>query len=392
MLNTMRKHLSIYSINHFISGLIIILVGYTASVALIFQAAQTVGANLPEATSWIFAVCMAMGIASALFSLYWKIPVVMAWSTPGVALLIISAQGINLKQMIGVFVFVSLLTVLTGLTGAFEKLMRYVPIGISSALLAGVLVQLTINIFPFFKTQPLLITAMFVTYWVFKYLNSRFVMFMVVLVGIMVAYFLNLLSFENYQFEFFKPVFTFPDFDFKSIIGVGIPLYLVTMTGQNIPGYTIAKNHGYNLPISKILTGSGIIYFFMSFFGCFSLNLAALTAAIAMDKDVDKDQEKRYLASVTSGLISIAIALFAGSIAYLLHLFPKELTLTIAGLALIGTTTNSLKSAFANYKHSEIIFIVFCVAASGVQFLGMNSAFWSFIIGFILNLIFNKQK
>lgn len=387
-----KKIIDDYTLNHLLAGIITILVGYTASIALIFQAAQVAGANLEQTTSWIFAVCLSMGLTSFIFSLYWKIPVVTAWSTPGVVLLISSLEGVTLPQVIGAFVVMSVLTIILGVFGLFEKMIKYTPMELSSALLAGVLMQLTINVFGYMKSQPILVGVMFLVYWLFKYFNSKYIMVMVVLSGIIASYFLGKLQLDNFALHFVNPVFIFPEFNLKVIMSIAIPLFLVTMTGQNIPGYTIAKSHGYNLPASKIMMGVGFSQLVLSCYGCFSTNIGALTASISMTDEVDRDPSKRYLATVTSGVLSIIIALFAGSIAYFLHLFPNELIMSIAGIALISTTAQSLRTAFSKTENLEIIFITFCIAASGVNFFGMSSAFWSFLVGTLLFNLFSRRK
>ena len=372
-----------YSINHLVAGFIAVLVGYTSSAAIIFQAASSVGASAAEIGSWMFALGIGMGITSICLSLFYKMPLFIAWSTPGAALLVTSLMGVSLAEATGAFILSSALILVSGITGVFERMMKHIPLGIASAMLAGILLQFGLDIFRAMTSDFALVAIMGLSYLAMKRTGSKYTVMVVLIAGVIWAGFNGALDFSQFQWQLATPVFTTPEFNPATLISIGIPLFIVTMTSQNIPGVAVLRAHGYEPPISSTVTWTGLSSLLLAPFGGYALNLAAITAAICMGPDVDRDPAKRYWASVSGGGLYILLGLFGATVSALFFAFPQELVLAIAGLALLGTIGNSLKTALSHDADREASLITFLVAASGITLFGIGAAFWALVAGIL---------
>lgn len=381
-----------YTINHLTAGFVTVLVGFTASVALVLQAAKAAGGSDLDAASWVFALCFGMSILGIYFSLKYRIPILIAWSTPGAALLILGLQGFSLSEAIGSFVGASVLTFIFGVTGWFEKFIHRIPLQIASAMLAGVLFKFGLDVFINLKTSLSLGLILIFGYLIAKRLLPRYTMVVVLLVGMMTVFLQQGFSPETFQFHFVKPIFTAPTLTWKAFIGLSLPLFIVTMTAQNIPGIAIMRSYQYHPPTSKIISGLGLANLILAPFGAFALNLAAITAAISMGPNVDPDAGQRYKAAVTAGIFYLIMALFAGSVAMMFTSFPQQFVMTVAGLALLGTIGSALSTALSQEKMKESALITFLVAISGIQFLGVAAAFWSLVAGLVSYVILEYKR
>ncbi len=381
-----------FTLSTLVAGLIAVLVGYTSSAVIVFQAAAAAGASSAEASSWLGILCVSMGILTVVLSLKYKSPVMFAWSTPGAALLIGSLHGELLSDVIGAFVFSSLLVLLSGVTGFFEKIMKKIPVGIASAMLAGILLHFALDVFTSMKTHMLLVMSMFIVYAVGKRFFARFNIVVVLCVGMMVAWLQGLMNFTPIEFGLMKPVFTTPTLNWQVLFSIGLPLFVVTMTSQNMTGLAVMRANHYRPEVSKLITYSGLTNLLVAPFGGYALNLSALTAAICMGPEADPDPKKRYTAAISSGLIYIPVGLFSGAVVGVFNAFPKELVMAIAGLALMGTINNGLMSAVTHEEDREAAMITFFVTASGVMLFGISSAFWGLVAGSLASFIFKFKK
>lgn len=363
------------------AGFVTVLVGITSSAVIIFQAAAAAGATPAEISSWMLALGIGMGITCIGLSLRYKTPIVTAWSTPGAALLVTSLAGVPMSAAIGAFLFSAALITLCGVTGWFERAMDKIPLSIAAAMLAGILARFGMDVFVAMKLQFWLVFAMFVVYLLCKRLLPRYAIIVVLVLGIAVSATQGLLHFENFHVAFAKPVFTAPTFSWATLIGVGIPLFVVTMASQNAPGVAVIRASGYDTPISPLITWTGVTNFVLAPFGCFSLNLAAITAAICMGKEAHEDPGKRYWAGIAAGVFYLLVGIFGATVGALFAAFPKELILAIAGLALFGTIANGLTAAMSNDRQREAALITFLVTASGVSLFGIGAAFWGLLAG-----------
>lgn len=374
------------------AGFVTVLVGYTSSAAIIFEAARSAGASQAMIASWLMALGIAMGITCIGLSLRYRVPVVTAWSTPGAALLITSLSGVSMPEAIGAFVFSAALIVLAGVTGWFEKALNRIPLPMAAAMLAGILVKFGINVFTAMQTELTLVLAMFVAYLLAKRLLPRYAIVLVLLLGCVIAAKLGLLQLGEVTLTLATPVWTTPQFTPGVLLGVGLPLFVVTMASQNIPGVATLHANGYRPPVSALMTGTGVVNLLLAPFGCFAVNLAAITAALCMGKDAHEDPARRYLASVAAGAFYLLLGLFGATVGALFAAFPKALVLAIAGLALFGTIAGGLATAMKDDAMREPALITFLITASGVSLAGIGSAFWGLAGGVLALLILNARR
>jgi benzoate membrane transport protein len=382
------------SLPSFTAGFVAVLVGFTSSVAIVFQAAVAFGATPAQITSWMWALGIGMGLCSALPSLWLRKPVMVAWSTPGAAVLAVAATGFNMSDAVGAFMISAVLITLCGVTGLFEKLMHRIPVAIASALLAGVLARFGLQGFVAAQTALPMVVLMLATYLLGKRFLPRYAIPMTLLVAIIYAAARGQLNLSLVQFSLAVPVFTAPSFSLSAAVSLALPLFIVTMASQNLPGVAAIRAAGYDMPLSKIISMTGVATFLLAPFGGFALNLSAITAAICMGKEAHPDPERRYTAAVTCGVIYVGIGLFGAVVTALLAAFPKELIAAIAGLALLSTISAGLVSALGDEKHREAAIITFLVTLSGIVIAGIGSAFWGVVAGtlalFVQNLRTSK--
>ncbi len=380
------------SLSTFTAGFVAVLVGFTSSVAIVFQAAQAFNATPAQITSWMWALGLGMGLCSVLPSLWLRKPVMVAWSTPGAAVLAVAASGYSMNEAVGAFMVSAVLITLCGVTGVFEKLMHRIPVAIASALLAGVLARFGLQGFGAAQSALPLVGLMLVAYLLGKRFVPRYAVPLTLLAAVAYVAARGQFSVANLQFSLAVPVFTSPVFNLSAVVSLALPLFVVTMASQNLPGVAAIRAAGYDLPLSKIITLTGVATLVLAPFGGFALNLSAITAAICMGKEAHPDPARRYTAAVSCGAIYIGIGLFGAVVTGLLAAFPKELIAAIAGLALLGTISNGLASALVDEKHREAATITFLVTLSGVVIAGVGSAFWGVVAGALALFVQNLRR
>jgi benzoate membrane transport protein len=380
------------SLSTFTAGFVAVLVGFTSSVAIVFQAAQAFHATPEQITSWMWALGLGMGVCTAVPSIWLRKPVMIAWSTPGAAVLAVAASGYNMHDAVGAFIVSAVLVTLCGLTGIFEKLMHRIPVAIASALLAGVLARFGLQGFSAAQTALPLVLLMLGSYLLGKRFMPRYAVPITLLIAILYAAIRGQMAWTSLAFSFATPVFTMPAFSMTAAISLALPLFVVTMASQNLPGVAAIRAAGYDMPLSKIISMTGIATILLAPFGGFALNLSAITAAICMGPEAHPEPARRYTAAVCCGVIYIGIGLFGAIVTALLAAFPKELIAAIAGLALLGTISNGLASALADEKHREAAIITFLVTLSGVAIAGIGSAFWGVVAGAVALFVQNLRR
>jgi benzoate membrane transport protein len=378
------------SLSAVIAGFVTVLVGFTSSVAIVFQAALAFGATPAQISSWMWALGLGMGLCTLVPSLLWRKPVMVAWSTPGAAVLATAgaAGGFGMPEAVGAFMVCAVLMTLAGATGWFERVMNHLPMAIASGLLAGVLARFGMQAFTAAQTNLPLVLLMLASYLVSRRVYPRYA----VLVTLAVAIFYVAISAGftggKIEFDLAVPVFTAPIFTWQAAISLALPLFVVTMTSQNLPGVAVIAAAGYGhtpdkpgIRISPVITMTGVATLLLAPFGAFALNLSAITAAICMGREAHPDPDKRYTAAVTCGALYVLLGLFGTAITGVLTAFPKELIAAIAGLALLGTIGTALSTAMRDEFHREAALITFLVTLSGVVIAGVGSAFWGVIAG-----------
>ena len=370
------------------AGVVAVLVGFTSSVAIVFQAAQAFGATSAQITSWMWALGLGMGLCSALPSLWLRQPVMVAWSTPGAAVLAsagvaatASGAGFGMAEAVGAFMVCAVLIALAGVTGLFERLMNRIPTAIASALLAGVLARFGLQAFAAAQTALPLVLLMLVTYLGVKRLAPRYAVPATLAAAVVWVALRGDMAWGAVTFQLAVPEFTAPVFTLSAAVSLALPLFVVTMASQNLPGVAVMKATGYNLPVSQLITLTGLATLVLAPFGAFALNFSAITAAICMGPEAHEDKTRRYTAAVVCGGVYVLIGLFGAVVTGLLTAFPKELVVTIAGLALLGSIGGGLHAALADERHREAALITFLVTLSGVVIAGVGSAFWGVVAG-----------
>jgi benzoate membrane transport protein len=380
-----------FSFSAVAAGFVTVLVGFTASAVIVFQAAQAMGASDAEIASWMWALGLGMGLTCIGLSLRYRMPVVTAWSTPGAAMLIASTSGLPYAEAIGAFVVSAVLMTAAGFSGLFERSLSRIPVSLASGMLAGVLLRFGLDVFVSMQTQLGLALAMFVTYLCGRRLFPRYAVIATLVVGIAIAAAIGLLHFDAVRLQWARPVFTTPSLSLASLFGIALPLFIVTMTSQNVPGVAVIRASGYDVPISPVIGWTGVMNTLLAPFGAFALNLAAITAAICMGREAHLDPQRRYVASVFAGIFYVIVGVFGATVAALLAAFPKELVMAIAGIALFGTIGNSLAAAMRDESDREPALIAFLVTASGVSLAGIGSAFWGLLAGALTLLVWRRK-
>lgn len=371
------------SLSAIAAGLVTVLVGFASSAVIVFQAAQSLGASAAEISSWMWALGLGMGLTCIGLSLRYRMPVVTAWSTPGAAMLISSSAGVPLSDAIGAFLISAALITAAGFSGIFEKMISRIPVSLASGMLAGVLLRFGLDAFGAMKTQPVMVLAMFAVYLAARRLLPRYAVIVTLLVGIASAASLGVLNTDTLRWQWARPIFTMPSFSVAALFGIALPLFVVTMASQNVPGVAVIRASGYAIPISPVIGWTGLVNAVLAPFGAFALNLAAITAAICMGREAHEEPQRRYMASVAAGVFYVLIGVFGATVASLFAAFPKELIMAIAGIALLGTIGNSLAAALREEGQREPALITFLVTASGLTLAGIGSAFWGLIAGAI---------
>jgi benzoate membrane transport protein len=369
-----------------VAGFIAVLVGFTSSVAIVFQAAQAVGATPAQATSWMWALGLGMGLTSFALSAWYRQPVLTAWSTPGAAL-IAATHGVPLAEATGAFVTCAVLITAAGATGAFERVMDRIPVAIAAALLAGVLSRFGLDAVGMVRTDPVLVLAMALAFVVGRRAWPRYAVPGVLAVGIAVAAATGRLDWGAVQWGWVRPAWVTPSFTFASTVSVALPLFIVTMASQNLPGVAAQRAAGVTAPVSPVITATGLATLVLAPFGGYALNLAAITAAICMGREAHEDPKRRYVAPMAAGVFYVALGLAGGAVIGLLAAFPRALVAAVAGLALIGTIAGALASALEPARTRDAAALTFLVTLSGITVAGVGSAFWGVVAGGVSLLV-----
>lgn len=386
----MRALLRDASASAVVAGLVTVLVGFTSTVVVVFQAAEAVGADAHHLASWMWALGIGLALTSVVPSLIYRVPVASGWSTPGAAMLITGAAGVSLEEATGAFVVCALLITVTGFSGLFEKAMSRLPLALASGMLAGLLLRFGLDVFVAMKTQLGLALGMFAAFLIARRLQPRYAVLIALLVGGVIAGAQGLLHLGDVHLALAEPVWVTPRFSPGVLISVALPLFVVTMASQNLPGVAVIRASGFTIPVSRVVGWSGLVTLVLAPFGAFAVALAAITAAICLGPEAHPQPERRYVAAVASGVMYLVIGIFGATVAAVFAALPRELVMAIAGLALFGTIGNGLASALADEREREPALVTFLVTASGVTLGGVGSAFWGLVAGLVARLVLRR--
>lgn len=380
------------SLSAIVAGFVAMMTGYTSSLVLMFQAGQAAHLSNAQISSWIWALSIGMAVCTIGLSLRFRAPIVIAWSTPGAALLVSSLPHVPYAEAIGAFIVCALLLTVVGLTGWFDTLMKKIPAGIASALLAGILFEIGIEIFRAAQFQTALVLTMFLTYLIVKRVTPRYAIPATLIAGTVAAGAFGLLDFSHFQIALAHPVFTMPAFSVAASISIGIPLFVVAMASQNVPGIAVLRADGYTTPSAPLISTTGIASLLLAPFGSHGINLAAITAAICTGREAHENRDKRYTAAVWCGIFYLIAGIFGATIAALFAAFPRELVVSVAALALFGSIMSGLTNAMQDARQREAALVTFMVTASGLTLLSIGSAFWGLVAGVVTQIVLNARR
>lgn len=374
-----------------IAGLISVIVNYGGTFILIFQAAQMAGLSPELTASWVWSISIGVGITGIYLSWYTKEPIITAWSTPAAAFLITALVSVPYSEAIGAYMLSALAFLILGITGYFGKLIRLIPISIASGLLAGILLQFGISAFTNMTIDPLLAISLFFVYLITKRFSSRYAIVSVLSFGFILLLLQSQINFSGFELKLASPIFTEPTFSLNATLSLALPLFLITLTGQYMPGLLILKNDGFKTSAKPILAITGLGSFIMAPFGSHAFNLAAITAAICTGKESCEDPSKRWIAGIAAGIFYILVGIFGVTLAALFAAFPATFISTLAGLALLSTIAGSLSNAITDIDTREAAIITFLATAANINLFGIGGAFWGLILGLISYFILNGK-
>jgi len=380
------------SLSAVVAGFIATIISYAGPLVIIFQAAKAGGLPHDVLSSWVWTISIGSGVLGILLSLRYRVPIVIAWSAPGSALLVTMLPDISMNQAVGAYLVSNLVILLVGLSGAFDKVIGKLPAAISAAMLAGILLRFGTELFVSVKDQPWLVLAMFATYLLFKRVMPRYAVMAVLVVGVAMAVGSGELRSEALVLGLAKPVWITPEFSWQVMLGVAFPLVMVALTGQFVPGMAVLRNAGYQTPASPLISGSALGTLLLAPFGCHGLNLAAITAAICTGREAHEDPGKRYIAGVSGGVFYLLLGIFGATLVSVFTAFPSALIAALAGLALLSAIGAALHGAMSVPADREAALITFLVTASGMSLLGLSAAFWGLIFGIAAHLLLTLRK
>ena len=385
----MSRLLKDLSLPAIVAGFLAVLVSYSGPLAILFQAGASAGISDEMMTSWVWAISMGAAASGIILSIWLKAPVVTAWSAPGTALLVALFPELSLNEAIGAYITAAIIIFIIGVSGTFDTFVRAIPKGIAAGMMAGILFQFGVGAFTAIETTPALAIGMLLSYVVFRRLFPKYTLVLLLIAGVVLAVVLEGASLSGVRWSIAVPQFIAPEWNLGSTLSLAIPLVLVILTGQFLPGMAILQGAGYPVRAKPIIGVTSLVSLPMAFFGGITTVVAAITAAICTGKDAHEDPSRRYVAGVFNGVFYLVGGLFAGTIVSLFTSLPAAFVAVLAGLALLGAIAGNLFAALEDASHREASLITFIVTASGMSLFGLSSAFWGVVIGYGCYLVLN---
>jgi len=387
-LRTLRND---WSFSSLVAGFLAVLVSYAGPLVIFFQAAQVAHAPADMVASWVWAISIGAAVSGIVLSWWLKVPVITAWSAPGTALLLPLFPALSLNEAVGAYITAALLIGLIGLTGLFDRLMRFIPQGVASGMMAGILFQFGARAFKSMEAMPLLSAGMVLGYLVFKRQWPRYHMVLVLALGLLITASQAHAPWSPPPLHLTLPVFIVPHWTWASTFSLALPLALVSLSGQFMPGMAILRGAGYPVEARPLIAVTSLVSVFTAFAGGITTVLAAITAALCTGKEAHADPSKRYVAGLANGLFYLVGGSFAGTLIWLFAALPKPFVAVLAGLALMGAITSNVMGAVKDEAHREAAMLTFLATASGVSFMGLGSAFWGVLLGALACLV-NQRR
>ena len=380
-----------WSLSATVAGFLAVLISYSGPLIIFFQAAQQAHVSTAMMISWIWGISIGAAISGIYLSIKFKVPVITAWSAPGTALLVTLFPHISLNEAVAAYLTTAIVIFIIGITGYFDKLLKWIPQDVAAGMMAGILFQFGLGLFKATDSMPLIVFGMLLVFLIAKRFTPRYAMIWVLLSGILLSVVLGKMNPVTVNFSLAIPQFIAPEWTWNSTLNLALPLILVSLTGQFLPGMAIMRLSGYDTPAKPIIAVTSIASFAVACVGGITIVLASITAALCMGKDAHELKDKRYIAGIANGIFYILGGLFAGSIVMLFSLLPKELVAALAGLALLGAIATNISAAMRNEAQREAALITFLATASGMHFLGLSSVFWGICIGVLAHFILTKR-
>lgn len=370
-----------WSITAWVAGFLAVLISYAGPLVIFIQAAQVGNISSAELSSWIWAISMGAGLSGLVMSVWLKLPIITAWSAPGTALLISLFPDITMPEVVGAYLMAAVIVIAIGATGYFEKIVRLIPKGIAAGMMAGILFQFGVQAFRASMDLPVVVFAMLAAYLLSKCFWPRYSVLLVAVCGLAVAAATGQTQLQTLNLVLAQPVFVMPEFGMGVFFSFTVPLVLVSLTGQYLPGMAVLQLAGYSTPSRPVVAGTGLASLLVACFGGISIVLSAITAALCTGKDAHPDADKRYVAGIANGVFYILGGTFTGSIVLLFSAFPAALIAALAGLALIGAIVANIHTFAQERSYLEPSVITFLATASGMSVGGLGSAFWGVVLG-----------
>lgn len=374
-----------------VAGLISVIVNYGGTFILVFQAAQVAGLSAELTASWVWSISIGVGVTGLILSWTAREPIITAWSTPAAAFLVTALATTPYAEAIGAYLISAAAFVLLGLSGCFERVIRLIPPGVAAGLLAGILLQFGIGAFGGMSVDPMLAGLLIVAYVVLKRFTARYAVVGILVLGLAFLLLQSRVDLSGLTLKFAAPVFTMPVFSLNALLSVALPLFLITLTGQYMPGMLVLRNDGFKTSANPIVTITGLGSLLMAPFGSHAFNVAAITAAICTGREAHEDRSKRWVAGISAGVFYILVGVFGVTLAAVFMAFPATFITTLAGLALLGTIGSSLAGAMSDAKTREASLITFLAAAANINLFGIGGAFWGLLIGLMAYAVLNGR-
>ncbi|HAV37892.1 MAG TPA: benzoate transporter [Massilia sp.] len=387
-----RRGWSDWSVSSVTAGFLAVLVSFTGPLAIFYQAAQAAHADSATFASWVWGISIGAAVSGILLSWMLRAPVITAWSAPGTALLITLFPGLSLNEAVGAYLTAAAILLVIGLSGSFDRLMALVPKGVASGMMAGILLPFGLEAFRATATLPLLACGMILAYLVFRRWAARYSVMLLLLAGVLLALAQGATHFSNIALRLVAPQFIMPAWSWASTFSLALPLVLVTLAGQYLPGMAVLKTSGYDTPVRPIMGINSLVSLAVAVTGGITIAIAAITAAMCTGPDAHEDPRRRYVAGIANGVFYLLAGLCGGSIVMLFAALPKELVVTLAGLALLAPITANLAGIVAAEDHREAAVVTFLATASDMRFLGLGSAFWGIVIGMVAYWILHARS
>ncbi|RPM98989.1 benzoate transporter [Pseudomonas aeruginosa] len=374
-----------------VAGLISVIVNYGGTFILVFQAAKVAGLSPELTASWVWSISIGVGVTGIILSWVSREPIITAWSTPAAAFLVTALATTPYAEAVGAYLISATAFVLLGLSGWFERVIRLIPPGVAAGLLAGILLQFGTGAFGGLSVDPLLAGLLIAAYLVFKRFSARYAVVGILVLGLVFLLAQGRVDLSGLSLKLAAPVFTMPAFSLNALLSVALPLFLITLTGQYMPGMLVLRNDGFKTSANPIVTITGLGSLLMAPFGSHAFNIAAITAAICTGREAHEDPSRRWIAGMAAGVFYVLIGVFGVTLAAVFMAFPATFITTLAGLALLGTIGGSLATAMSDARTREASLITFLAAAANITLLGIGGAFWGLVLGLAAHAVLNGR-